>query len=53
MNLKRRLSEVGVQNSIHIYEGADHAFTNSSGNQYKKDAAEDAWKKTVAFFKKI
>jgi len=29
-----------------------HAFANPSGNRYKKDAAEDAWKKTVAFFKK-
>jgi len=44
------LNEVDVPNSIHIYEGAGHAFANPSGNRYKKDAAEDAWKKTVAFF---
>ena len=44
------LNEAGVANSIHIYEGANHAFANPSGTRYKKDAAEDAWKKTVAFF---
>ena len=43
------LNDVGVQNSIHIYDGAGHAFANPSGNRYKKDAAEDAWNKTVAF----
>lgn len=36
--------------SIHIYEGADHAFANPSGTNYEKEAAADAWKKTLAFF---
>lgn len=44
------LNEVGVTNSIHIYEGADHAFANPSGESYVEDAAEDAWQKTIAFF---
>ncbi|SMO81732.1 dienelactone hydrolase family protein [Fodinibius sediminis] len=43
------LNEAGVTNSIHIYEGADHAFANPSGTRYNKEAAEDAWQKTVAF----
>lgn len=43
------LNEAGVENSIHIYEGADHAFANPSGTRYQKEAAEDAWQKTVAF----
>lgn len=46
------LNEVGVSNSIHIYEGADHAFANPSGERYNKEAAEDAWQKTTAFFEK-
>lgn len=46
------LNEAGVSNSIHIYEGANHAFANPSGNRYDKDAAEDAWKKTTTFFEK-
>mgnify|MGYP000155523982 CR=1 FL=1 len=44
------LDSLGKQASIHIYEGADHAFANPSGNSYDKEAAEDAWQKTVSFF---
>jgi len=43
------LNEAGVTNDIHIYEGADHAFANPSGTRYNKEAAEDAWQKTVDF----
>jgi len=46
------LDKAGVSNSIHIYEGAGHAFANPSGTRYQKEAAKDAWKKTVAFFAK-
>lgn len=46
------LNEVGVTNSIHIYDGAGHAFANPSGSRYQKNAAEDAWAKTTAFFEK-
>lgn len=44
------LNEAGVANSIHIYEGAGHAFANPSGEQYRQEAADDAWQKTIAFF---
>lgn len=37
---------------IHMYEGAGHAFNNNTGARYDKEAAELAWKRTVAFFKK-
>ena len=37
---------------IHIYPNADHAFANPSGTRYNATAAEDAWKKTIAFLKK-
>jgi len=43
------LNEAGVKNSIHIYDGAGHAFANPSGTRYVKEAAEDAWQKTVVF----
>jgi carboxymethylenebutenolidase len=46
------LNKVDVNNSIHIYEGAGHAFANPSGSAYVKEAAEDAWQKTTAFFEK-
>ena len=37
---------------IDIYPNADHAFANPSGTRYNAIAAEDAWKKTIAFLKK-
>lgn len=43
------LNEAGVTNSIHIYEGAGHAFANPSGTRYQKEAAEDAWQRTTDF----
>lgn len=46
------LNEVGVSNSIHIYEDAGHAFANPSGDRYVEEAAEDAWQKTIDFFNK-
>lgn len=46
------LKKLGKPVAVHVYEGADHAFANSSGGNYKPDAAKDAWQKTVAFFAK-
>ena len=44
------LNSLDKNASIHVYEGADHAFANPSGTRYNPEAAEDAWDKTVAFF---
>lgn len=44
------LDSLGKEASIHVYEGADHAFANPSGTRYNAKAAEDAWEKTMAFF---
>ena len=35
--------------TIHVYDGADHAFANPTGNAYNAEAAEDAWEKTLEF----
>lgn len=51
-DFKAALNKAEVENSIHIYEGAGHAFANPSGTRYNKEAAEDAWGKTTAFFEK-
>jgi carboxymethylenebutenolidase len=37
---------------IYIYEGAAHSFNNDTGGGYNKEAAQLAWGRTVAFFKK-
>ncbi|MEM9996977.1 MAG: dienelactone hydrolase family protein [Bacteroidota bacterium] len=43
------LDEVGVPHTIRIFEGADHAFANPSGDRYQPEAAEEAWSMTTAF----
>jgi carboxymethylenebutenolidase len=45
------LKKAGVSYELHIYPGAKHAFMNDTGANYDKDAAELAWKRTIAFFK--
>jgi carboxymethylenebutenolidase len=38
--------------TIHVYEGAQHAFNNdTSGARYHKEAADLAWSRTLAFFR--
>ena len=45
------MKELGKDASIHIYEGAKHAFANASGTVYEPVAAEDSWEKTASFLK--
>jgi carboxymethylenebutenolidase len=44
------LDALGKEASIHVYDGANHAFANPSGTRYNEAAAEDAWAKTLTFF---
>ena len=48
--MESTLRELGKDVTIQVYEGAGHAFANPSGQSYRADAAEDAWRRTVAFF---
>ncbi len=43
------LKKAGKNPTIRIYDGVGHAFANPSGTSYKKEPAEDAWKRTVDF----
>jgi carboxymethylenebutenolidase len=45
------LKKAGIEHTIYAYEGAGHAFMNDTGANYNKEAAELAWKRTVAFLK--
>lgn len=45
------LNEVGKGCEVKIYSGAGHAFFNETRPSYKPEAAADAWKRTLAFFK--
>jgi len=49
---EKALASLDKDASIHIYEGADHAFANPSGTHYEREAAQDAWNKTLAFLAK-
>jgi carboxymethylenebutenolidase len=48
---KEALERAGVEHTIHMYGGAGHAFLNDTGARYNKEAAELAWKRTIAFLK--
>jgi carboxymethylenebutenolidase len=47
-----KLKTLSGDHEIYIYENAGHAFANEGGNRYKKEAADLAWKRTVAFIDK-
>jgi carboxymethylenebutenolidase len=46
------IKKAGKQSEIHIYPGVDHAFFNDTNQTaYNKPAADDAWRRTLAFFR--
>ncbi len=46
---EKAMRDLGKDVTVKIYEGANHAFANPSGQRYDPQAAEDAWALTVAF----
>ena len=50
--LEAKLKDLGKQAEIRIYEEADHAFFNDERPEvYDAQAAEDAWQRTIQFFR--
>jgi carboxymethylenebutenolidase len=51
---EQALQKAGKTVDIKVYPGAGHAFANVDNpwKGYRKDAAEDAWKRTTAFLAK-
>jgi carboxymethylenebutenolidase len=46
------IKKAGKQSQIHVYPGVDHAFFNDErADVYDKAAADDAWRRTLAFFR--
>ena len=46
------LRQAGKTVKFFLYDGVNHAFHNdTSAERYNKEAAELAWKRTLAFFK--
>ena len=51
--LEQKLRALGKSVEVHIYPGTDHAFFNDTRpSVYNRQAAEDAWRRTVEFFAK-
>ena len=49
---EKSLKEAGIEYQIFVYEGAKHAFNNDSNpSRYHEEAARQAWKRTIGFFK--
>lgn len=46
------LKEAGVEFEAHVYAGARHGFHNNSTPRYDDAAANLAWQRTIAFFKR-
>ncbi|MDY7095214.1 MAG: dienelactone hydrolase family protein [Acidobacteriota bacterium] len=46
------LEDLGKDNAIAIFPGADHAFANPSGERYQPEAAEKAWDLTQDFLRR-
>ena len=50
--LKEALQKYGKSADIKVYPGAKHAFNNNNNaDRYHPEAAKDAWKRTVDFYK--
>jgi carboxymethylenebutenolidase len=46
------LKKANKRYTLHMYEGANHAFNNDTSEaRYNKQAADLAWSRTIAFFK--
>jgi carboxymethylenebutenolidase len=43
--------EAGIENEIHVYDGAPHAFFNDTRPSYNAEAAADAWPRTLDWFR--
>jgi carboxymethylenebutenolidase len=49
--MQATLNEAGIENEIQIYAGAGHAFFNDTRESFNAEAAEDAWPRTLAWFR--
>jgi carboxymethylenebutenolidase len=49
--LKAASSKASQASSIHVYDNAPHAFNADYRSSYRKDEADDGWRKMQAWFK--
>lgn len=51
--MRAAIKKAGGQSEIHVYADAPHAFHADYRPSYRKEAAEDGWKRMQAWLKKI
>lgn len=49
--LDAELAKDNIPHDIKIYPGAKHSFFNDTGRNYNEAASQDAWARTLTFFK--
>jgi carboxymethylenebutenolidase len=50
-DVRDALEASGQPFEVTIYPGDDHAFFNDTGGRYNAEAADDAWERTLAWFR--
>jgi carboxymethylenebutenolidase len=48
--MRAALKAAGKKSEIHVYDGAPHAFNADYRPSYRKEAAEDGWRRMLAWF---
>ncbi|MBA3903253.1 MAG: carboxymethylenebutenolidase [Rhodocyclaceae bacterium] len=51
-HMKKALAKAGGKSEIHVYPDAPHAFHADYRPSYRKDTAEDGWKRMLEWFRK-
>ncbi len=49
--MNEALTKAGKQSTIHVYPGAPHAFHADYRPSYRREAAEDGWKRALEWFR--
>jgi carboxymethylenebutenolidase len=49
-DLKAALTQANVTHEMEIFEGANHAFFNDTGQNFDPEAAKEAWSYTLDWF---
>jgi|SRR5579884_780973 len=51
--IERFEAALGVPHDVKVYPGAGHAFCDETRESYVREAAEDSWRRTIAFLEKF
>lgn len=52
-SFEQALKDRGRNATVKVYDGAPHSFFNDTRESYRPDAASDAWKQSLALFRRV